>query len=301
VPRRTLQERAADRPGWMKVRLRDAGAVSAVADLMRGLKLHTVCEEARCPNLFECWADRTATFMLMGDVCTRHCGFCAVAKGPVGGLDHDEPRHVAQAVAELGLRHAVVTSVNRDDLGDGGAGHFAATIHAIRERSPGCAVEVLVPDFGGSWEALEAVLDARPDVLNHNVETVPRLYRRARHGSDFERSLELLRRAGAARPSRIRRTKSGLMVGLGETLREIVEVFVRLRDASVDVLTIGQYLQPTAAHLPIERYYHPEEFRELEARARELGFAHVESGPLVRSSYHARRHVGGPESGGGER
>jgi lipoic acid synthetase len=291
MARKSLAERAAERPPWMKIRLTDTASVDEVTGMMRELRLTTVCEEAKCPNLFECWADRTATFMLMGGVCTRHCGFCAVGKGAPSGLDPLEPEQVAQAVQRLGLEHAVVTSVDRDDLEDGGSTHFARTIEAIHRRNPHCAVEVLIPDFGGRQSSLETVLDARPDVLNHNVETVPRLYKRARNGSDFERSLELLRRAARARPERIQRTKSGLMVGLGESRSELLEVLARLREADVDVLTVGQYLQPTDRHLPIDRFYRPEEFDELGEAARALGFLHVESGPFVRSSYHAKRHV----------
>lgn len=291
MPRRTLSERAAERPEWMKIRLRDQGQVDNVSDMMRELRLTTVCEEAKCPNLFECWADRTATFMLMGEVCTRHCGFCAVAKGDTQRLDHAEPENVAEAVERLALDHAVVTSVNRDDLPDGGARHFARTIDAIRRRRPSCAIEVLVPDFAGSAEALDLVLAAAPEVLNHNVETVPRLYKRVRHGSDFQRSLDVLARAARAKPELVKRTKSGVMVGLGETNDELLDCFARLRESDVDVLTIGQYLQPTNKHLPIERWVTPEEFAELGERALELGFAHVESGPFVRSSYHAKRHV----------
>ena len=289
--KKTHLELSAERPDWLKVRLRDQGTVDEVTGMMRELRLTTVCEEARCPNLFECWADRTATFQLMGDICTRHCGFCSIGKGRPGVLDPGEPENVAEAVERLGLKHAVITSVDRDDLADGGARHFAETIAAVRSRNPDCAVEVLIPDFGGDWDALEIVLDARPEVLNHNVETVPRLYRRARYGSDFTRSKELLRRAGLARPDRIQRTKSGCMVGLGETKEELLELFAELREADVDVLTVGQYLQPTPGQLPIERYWSPDEFAELRDRALEMGFRHVESGPFVRSSYHAKQHV----------
>ncbi|RKZ18287.1 lipoyl synthase [bacterium] len=293
-------ELSAQRPEWLKVRLTNQSAVDEVSGMMRELRLTTVCEEARCPNLFECWAGRTATFQLMGDICTRHCGFCSIGKGKPGALDDSEPEHVAEAVERLGLRHAVITSVDRDDLADGGATHFARTIDAVRRRNPGCAVEVLIPDFAGSEAALEIVLDAGPEVLNHNVETVPRLYRRARHGSDFQRSKELLRRAGKARPDRIGRTKSGCMVGLGETKDELLELFAQLREADVDVLTVGQYLQPTAGQLPIERYWSPDEFAQLREAALAMGFGHVEAGPFVRSSYHAADHVGpeaGPEAG----
>jgi lipoic acid synthetase len=296
MPRRSLAERAAERPDWLKVRLRDQSAVEDVTAMMRELRLTTVCEEAKCPNIFECWSDRTATFMLMGEVCTRHCGFCAVGKGETIKLDAAEPEHVAEAVERLRLEHAVITSVNRDDLRDGGALHFARTIAAVRQRVPGCALEVLIPDFGGDPEALQIVLDAAPEVLNHNVETVPRLYKRVRHGSEFERSLELLRRAGEARPDRIQRTKSGLMVGLGESEEELVATFERLHEVDVDVLTMGQYLSPSNKHLPIERYYTPEEFERLGKRAKAMGFRHVESGPFVRSSYHAKNHVEETES-----
>jgi lipoic acid synthetase len=300
--RKTHLELSAERPDWLKVRLRDQATVDDVSGMMRELRLTTVCEEARCPNLFECWADRTATFQLMGDVCTRHCGFCSIGKGEPGEIDAGEPAHVAEAVERLGLTHAVITSVDRDDLEDGGARHFADTIAAVRNRNPDCVVEVLIPDFNGNRDALEVVLDAGPEVLNHNVETVPRLYRRARYGSVFERSTELLRRAGLARPDRIQTTKSGCMVGLGETKEELLELFARLRESDVDVLTVGQYLQPTPGQLPIERYYTPEEFVELRDAALTLGFRHVESGPFVRSSYHAKQHVergrgpGWPES-----
>ncbi len=291
MPRETLEQRAAKRPPWMKIKLRDQNQVDDVTSMMRELRLTTVCEEAKCPNLFECWADKTATFMLMGENCTRRCGFCAVDKGETVELDPFEPAHVAEAVERLGLEHAVVTSVNRDDLDDGGSEHFARTIRAIRHKNPECAVEVLIPDFGGKWGNLQVVLDAGPEVLNHNVETVPRLYKRARNGSDFERSLELLRIAGQSRPDKIQRTKSGLMVGLGETREELLEVFERLRESDVDVLTVGQYLQPSNRHLPIERYWTPEEFADLKEAAAGMGFLHVESGPFVRSSYHAKGHV----------
>jgi lipoic acid synthetase len=257
---------------------------------MRGLDLHTVCEEAHCPNLGECWSRGTATFMILGEVCTRACGFCAVRTGlPARPPDADEPRRVADAVARMGLRHAVVTSVNRDDQPDGGAAAFAATIAAIRARTPSCAVEVLIPDFKGRWEALEVVLEARPDVLNHNVETVPRLYREARSGASFPRSLELLRRSRNAGLL----TKSGVMVGLGEERAEIEETIRAIRAAGTEILTVGQYLRPSPRHLPVRRYWSPGEFDALRAFALGLGFAHVESGPLVRSSYHAESHVPG--------
>jgi lipoic acid synthetase len=262
--------------------------------MMRRLSLVTVCEEARCPNIHECWArERTATFMLLGDICTRHCGFCAVEKGKPGELDPEEPRHVAQAVAELGLKHAVVTSVNRDDLPDGGAEHFARTIRAIRQHSPDCAVEVLIPDFCGNWEALQTVLEERPEVLNHNIETVPRLYRRVRPDAIYERSLELLSRAHAFRSAGLAmRTKSGIMAGLGETAVELLQTLRDLQRQGCDIATVGQYLQPYEKRLPVEKYYTPEEFDEIRTEALRMGFTHVEAGPLVRSSYHARQAAG---------
>lgn len=254
--------------------------------------LNTVCQEARCPNLFECWGlERTATFMLMGDVCTRRCGFCAVAQGTGRPLDPEEPRRVAEAVAAMGVRHAVVTSVNRDDFPDGGAAHFASTIREIRALAPGVTVEVLIPDFLGSEAALTTVLAARPDVLNHNTETVERLYRRVRPEALYARSLELLARAARFRDSAHpeMKVKSGLMVGLGETLDELRHTLEDLRTCGTEVVTIGQYLQPHARRLPIEKYYSPGEFEELKSFGAKLGFFRVESGPLVRSSYHARR------------
>jgi lipoic acid synthetase len=264
--------------------------------MMRRLSLVTVCEEARCPNIHECWArERTATFMLMGEICTRHCGFCAVGKGIPGGLDPEEPGRVAEAVAELGLSHAVVTSVNRDDLGDGGAGHFAATIRAIRARVPGCTVEVLIPDFCGNADALDAVLAEQPEILNHNTETVPRLYRRVRPQARYDQSLALLSRADRFRreTAASTKTKSGLMVGLGETVDEVLATLADLRRAGCDIATIGQYLQPHAHRLPVEKYYTPAEFERLRLAGEEMGFFRVESGPLVRSSYHARRALEG--------
>jgi len=286
-----------ERPEWLKVRLNTTGEYEDVRRLMRRLSLVTVCEEARCPNIHECWArERTATFMLMGDVCTRHCGFCAVGKGRPGALDPDEPERVAEAAAELGLSHAVVTSVNRDDLEDGGAAHFAATIRAIRRRNAGCTVEVLIPDFRGDAAALDVVLDAAPEILNHNMETVERLYRRVRPDAGYAQSLELIARAARRRDRRglSLKTKSGLMVGLGETEEEVGALLSDLRAADCDIATIGQYLQPHARRLPIERYYTPEEFDRLRRRGEALGFLRVESGPLVRSSYHARRALEGP-------
>jgi lipoic acid synthetase len=276
------------RPAWIKARAPMGERYERLRSLMRGLDLHTVCEEAHCPNLGECWDRGTATFMILGDVCTRACGFCAVKTGlPGRPPDPHEPQRVADAVARMGLRHAVITSVNRDDQKDGGAWSFAACIAEIRRRVPGCAVEVLIPDFKGRWEALEVVLAARPDILNHNTETVPRLYRTVRPGARFSRSLELLQRSKAAGLL----TKSGIMVGVGEEWAEIEETIRAIREAGTDVLTIGQYLRPSAQHLPLVRYYSPEEFAQLKAFALSLGYGHVESGPLVRSSYHAEEQV----------
>jgi len=274
--------------------------------MMRRLSLVTVCEEARCPNIHECWArERTATFMLGGEICTRHCGFCAVGKGKPGELDSEEPERVAAAAAELGLSHAVVTSVNRDDLPDGGAEHFARTIREIRRRVPGCTVEVLIPDFCGSEAALETVLEEEPEILNHNTETVERLYRRVRPEAIYERSLELLARADRWRRSAgsAMRTKSGLMVGLGESVDELIATLRDLRASGCDIATLGQYLQPHARRLPVEKYYTPAEFDVLRREGEAMGFSRVESGPLVRSSYHARRalesaHQVGPLEGG---
>ena len=283
-----------ERPPWLKVRLNTTGEYEEVRGMMRRLSLVTVCEEARCPNIHECWArERTATFMLMGDVCTRTCGFCAVAQGAPGRLDPEEPARVAAAAVELGLSHAVVTSVNRDDLADGGAAHFAATIRAVRSSLPGCTVEVLIPDFRGDAAALETVLVEEPDVLNHNTETVPRLYRRVRPQARYAQSLELLARADARRVERDSnmKTKSGLIVGLGETSDEVLETLADLREARCDIVTIGQYLQPHERRLPIEKYYTPEEFEEFRREGEAMGFARVESGPLVRSSYHAKRAI----------
>ncbi len=277
------------KPGWLKVRAPGSPNYIRLRALMRAQNLHTVCEEAHCPNIGECWEDATATFMILGDVCTRNCGYCAVAHGRPTWEDRDEPERVGQAVATLGLEHVVVTSVNRDDLADGGAAHFAATIRAIRRARPGCHVEVLIPDFQGLAEALQTVIAARPDILNHNIETVPRLYKVARHGGRYERTLELFRRARAATPDLL--TKSGIIVGLGETREELGATMRDLREVDVRVLTLGQYLRPSAQHLPVARYYHPDEFAELAEVGRALGFAHVESGPLVRSSYHAKRQV----------
>jgi lipoic acid synthetase len=273
------------RPAWLKAPAPVGDNYMELKRLVRGLRLHTVCESAACPNIGECWNHRTATFMILGNSCTRRCGFCAVQKGAPLAVDPDEPRRVAEACEHLGLRHAVITSVNRDDLKDGGATHFAAVIRAIRERIPGCRVEVLVPDFQGSREAMRTVMDAEPDVLNHNIETVPRLYREVRFGARYERSLEMLEYAAALRPDIP--TKSGLMAGLGETDEEVLAVLADLRRHKVRIVTIGQYLRPTLQHLPVLRYVTPGQFEEYRRAALALGFEHVESGPFVRSSYHA--------------
>jgi lipoic acid synthetase len=279
------------RPDWIRARAPAGDKYERLLGLVRGLALHTVCEEAHCPNLGECWGRGTATFMILGDVCTRACGFCAVRTGrPARSPDPQEPDRVADAVSRMGLRHAVVTSVNRDDQKDGGAATFAAVVRRIRERSPSCTVELLVPDFRGAWDALALVVEAQPDILNHNVETVRRLYRSVRPGARFDRSIELLRRSKAAGLL----TKSGIMVGLGEEWDEILETLRAIRGAGTDLLTVGQYLRPSPEHAPILRYYSPREFDELRALALALGFARVESGPLVRSSYHAERHVARP-------
>jgi lipoic acid synthetase len=288
--------RQTGRPEWLKVRLPAGDNYFALKRLMRGQALHTVCESARCPNIGECWAHRTATFMILGDICTRRCGFCAVPKGRPGGkVDWQEPERVAEAAVRIGLKYAVVTSVDRDDLKDGGAAIFSQTIEALRRQIPGCKVEVLIPDFRGSDEALEVVLRARPDVLNHNVETVPRLYRAARRGSQYERSLRLLRRSREIAPTIP--TKSGLMVGLGETLEEVCAVLRDMAAADVDILTIGQYLRPSREQLPVARFYTPDEFAALKQEGLRLGIRHVESGPLVRSSYHADEQTISLENG----
>jgi lipoic acid synthetase len=268
------------------------------------LNLNTVCTEARCPNIYECWNAGTATFMILGETCTRRCGFCSVNSGrPRPGVDPEEPRHVAEAVGRLGLRHAVITSVDRDDLPDGGAGHFRNVILVIRERVPTCAVEVLTPDFKNKNEALDLVLNAAPDVFAHNVETVPRLYRAARPGSRYEGSVDVLADAVRWRDARASelRVKSSLMLGLGETDDEVVDVLRDLRRAGVDVVTLGQYLQPTRNHLPVDRFVSPEQFDRLANVGQEMGFVHVEAGPLVRSSYRAERHRPDPPGTGSHR
>lgn len=273
------------RPAWLRAPAPVGDDYRQLKQLVEDLQLHTVCESAACPNIGDCWNRRTATFMILGNVCTRRCGFCAVQKGGPLPVDYDEPRRVAEACAALGLKFAVITSVNRDDRKDGGAELFALTIHAIRERIPGCGVEVLVPDFQGSHAAMDLVLEAAPDILNHNTETVPRLYRQVRLGARYERSLDMLAYVKTAAPNTP--TKSGLMLGLGETLDEVAAVMRDLRASKVDILTLGQYLRPSAKHLPIIRYVPVEEFDELKRLGYEMGFRHVESGPLVRSSFHA--------------
>jgi lipoic acid synthetase len=279
------KHRVGGKPDWLKVRAPGSPSYLRLKRIMRDLNLHTVCEEAQCPNIGECWNHGTATFMILGDVCTRACSYCAVAHGRPGAADPAEPARVADAIKTLDLSYVVVTSVDRDDLDDGGASIFAATIRETRARLAQCRIEVLIPDFQGNEAALRTVLDARPDILNHNTETVPRLYRMARSGGRYTRTLELLQRSRRYAPDIA--TKTGLMVGLGEEHDEIVQTLRDLRGVDCQVLTIGQYLRPSAAHAPMTRYYHPDEFRALKEIALDLGFVHVESGPLVRSSYHA--------------
>lgn len=276
------------RPEWLKARIPAGETYSHLKRIIDSHRLHTVCEEARCPNLGECWNAGTATFMILGDVCTRSCGFCAVQTGrPAPDLDWDEPRRVAEAVKLLGLRHAVITSVNRDERKDGGAPIFAETIRQIRLMVPGCRVEVLIPDFKGDEEALNVVLDAKPDILGHNIETVPRLYRTVRPQAKYQQSLEVLDRA----KKKGFVTKTGMMLGIGERTEEVLEVMRDIRQVGCDILTLGQYLQPTKNHVPIDRFVHPDEFLMLKLKGLQMGFKYVEAGPLVRSSYHAERHV----------
>jgi lipoic acid synthetase len=277
------------RPNWLRAPAPGGENYRDLKSLIGRLRLHTVCESAACPNMGECWNHRTATFMILGNVCTRRCGFCAVEKGAPLPVDYDEPNRVAEAVAAMALRFAVITSVNRDDREDGGAALFALTIRAIRDRVPGCGVEVLTPDFQGKRAAVETVLEAAPDVFNHNTETVPRLYRQVRLGARYERSLAVLAWAGEIAPATP--TKSGLMLGLGETMEEVLAVMRDLRSSGVRILTLGQYLRPSPRHLPIVRYVAPEEFAELRRAGSEMGFSHVESGPMVRSSYHASHAI----------
>jgi lipoic acid synthetase len=273
------------RPEWLKVRLPNGPNFRDLVGIMRTQALHTVCEEARCPNIGDCWERRTATFLILGNVCTRHCAYCAIAHGLPTELDVQEPERIAAAVAAMGLRHVVITSVDRDDLKDGGAAMFARTVRLLREQRPACSVEVLIPDFKGDAEALRTVLDAGPDILNHNIETVPRLFRAVRHGGNYRRSLELLARSKAWGSRWL--TKSGMMVGLGEDGDEVRQTMRDLRAVGCDIITIGQYLSPGKDYAPISRYYHPDEFAALKQEGLGLGFRHVESGPLVRSSYHA--------------
>ena len=277
------------RPDWLKVRVPSGPTWAHLRKLLREKNLHTVCEEARCPNVAECWGQGTATFMILGDICTRACRFCAVTTGRPVGLDLEEPERVADAVELMDLRHAVITSVNRDDLADGGAGIFRETIRAVRRRCPDTTVEVLIPDFQGDWAALAIVMEETPEILNHNVETVPRLYKAVRPGARYRRSLDLLRRAKELRPGAL--TKTGVMLGLGETADELDSLMADLVRNSVDILTAGQYLQPTPAHLPVERFVPPEEFRAVAERGKAMGLRHVEAGPLVRSSYHAANQI----------
>lgn len=276
----------ARKPPWLKVKAPGSSNYLRLNRLLRDQKLHTICEEAHCPNIGECWEQLTATFLILGDICTRHCGFCAVKHGKPTELDLAEPERVAQAIRSLGLEHAVITSVNRDDQADGGSGIFAAVIRRVRELSPGCSIEVLIPDFRGSEAALQTVVEAEPDILNHNMETVPRLYREVRPGSRYERSLELFSRARRLAPELV--TKSGIVLGFGEEREELLQTMADMRETDCDILTLGQYLRPSQQHLPIMKYYTPEEFTELKTIGEGMGFKHVEAGPLVRSSYHAR-------------
>ncbi len=281
------EPRLGRRPDWLKVRPPGGAEFAKLRKMMRSKTLHTVCEEARCPNIAECWGAGTATFMILGDTCTRSCGFCAVKTGRPPILDQEEPGRVADAVADMNLKHIVITSVNRDELKDGGSEIFARTILDTRAKSPNTSIEVLIPDFKGDLEALQLIIDARPEILNHNMETVPRLYRRVRPQAKYDRSLLVLdecKKQGL-------KTKTGLMLGLGETREEVVAVMEDLRKIDCDILTLGQYLQPTKNHLPVDRYVHPDEFAEYKKIGMDMGFGHVESGPLVRSSYHAERHV----------
>lgn len=281
--------RPARRPDWIRVRVPSGDNYHNLKHLMRSKQLHTVCEEAHCPNIGECWGAGTATFLIMGDICTRSCGFCDIKTGRPAPLDWEEPERVAQAVKAMNLRHVVITSVNRDERKDGGAPIFALCIQRIRQLQPGCSIEVLIPDFKGSPEALQIVMDARPEILNHNVETVPRLFKRVQPQDKYEWAMATLRNARQMNPAVL--TKSGIMVGLGETWEELLAVMADLSACAVDILTIGQYLQPSKEHLPVERYYRPEEFNQLKQIGTQMGFKWVESGPLVRSSYHADQQV----------
>jgi len=277
------------KPAWLKVRAPGGPNYVRLKGRLREWNLHTVCEEAHCPNIGECWEEATATFMILGDVCTRNCGYCAIAHGKPVWEDREEPERIGRAVGDLGLEYVVITSVNRDDLADGGAAHWAATVRAVRRHAPRCRTEVLIPDFQGSSASLETVIAAGPDILNHNTETVPRLYKVARHGGRYPRVLELFRHAHAVVPALP--LKSGIILGLGEEREELLATLRDLREVGVSIITLGQYLRPSAAHLPVSRYYHPDEFAELAEAGRALGFAHVEAGPLVRSSYHAKKQA----------
>jgi lipoic acid synthetase len=288
-----LAEHPGPRPPWLRVRAPVGQNYQELKGLVQEMRLHTVCESARCPNIGDCWERRTATFMILGDICTRACGFCAITTGRPLPLDREEPERVAEAVAYLDLRHAVITSVNRDELPDGGAEIFAATIRGIRERCPETSIEVLIPDFEGNWEALALVLDAGPDILNHNIESIARLYKIVRPQAKYPRSLELLRRSKVAAPGVL--TKSGMMLGVGEETEEVLQAMADLRAVGCDILTLGQYLRPSLQHIPIRRYVPPEEFAALKEAGLKMGFLHVESGPLVRSSYHADEQVPGRE------
>ncbi|GJL65951.1 MAG: lipoyl synthase [Nitrospirales bacterium] len=274
-------------PDWFKIKLRQGPDYRDIRQIIDERGLHTICEEARCPNMWECWNNRTATFLILGDICTRRCHYCSVETGRPTSLDLDEPQRVAEAVEAMALRHAVITSVNRDELDDGGASLFAETIRLIHEKIPSCGIEVLIPDFQGSESALRTVLDEKPDILNHNIETVPRLFPSIRPQGKYNRSIQLLKQAKQLGAT----TKSGLIAGLGETTEEIREVMKDLRSVDCDILTLGQYLQPTKAHMPVARFYHPDEFQAFKEEAQALGFRHVESGPLVRSSYHAEQQT----------
>ncbi|WP_339322328.1 lipoyl synthase [Paenibacillus sp. FSL W8-0194] len=286
LPKQTVKE---PKPDWIRIKLTTGDNYQEIKSMMRSKTLHTVCEEARCPNIYECWANRTATFMILGDICTRACRFCAVNTGKPTELDLQEPERVAEAAENMGLKHCVVTSVARDDLSDGGAGIFAETIKAIRKRLPLCSVEVLIPDFMGNWDALKVVMDAKPDILNHNIETVERMSNRVRAKAKYDRSLELLKKSKEFQPDIP--TKSSIMLGVGEEWDEILQAMDDLRAVDCNIMTIGQYLQPSPQHLNVVKYYHPDEFAKLKEEGMKRGFSHVESGPLVRSSYHAHEQV----------
>lgn len=286
MPKQTVKE---PKPDWIRIKLTTGDNYQEIKSMMRSKTLHTVCEEARCPNIYECWANRTATFMILGDICTRACRFCAVNTGKPTELDLQEPERVAEAAENMGLKHCVVTSVARDDLSDGGAGIFAETIKAIRKRLPLCSVEVLIPDFMGNWDALKVVMDAKPDILNHNIETVERMSNRVRAKAKYDRSLELLKKSKEFQPDIP--TKSSIMLGVGEEWDEILQAMDDLRAVDCNIMTIGQYLQPSPQHLNVVKYYHPDEFAKLKEEGMKRGFSHVESGPLVRSSYHAHEQV----------